>query len=188
VSSDLGSLAIEQQVEKLESIADPATRALAIDLIASVLKLHAAGLERMLAILEEQSSAAEPVLAAFRQDPLVRGLLALHDLSDEAPQLRVEQALRQLEPQLERSGAVATVLQLDEEAAHVVIRMTGHSCGSTAESVRTLVERALVEAAPDLKDVQVRLEERDTPAVLIPASAIEPAKQPTTSAVHSVIK
>jgi Fe-S cluster biogenesis protein NfuA len=170
MSATKGTLGIEEQVRELESIADPRTRAVALKLVGSVLQLHATGMERMLRIIEESSSDSETLLAEFQRDPLVRALLVLHDLNQQPPEVRVEQALKQLEPQLVKLGAKATVLHLDAQAVRISVSAGGHSCGSTAETVRAMVEQAVVEASPDIADVQVSIE---APApVVIPISAI----------------
>jgi Fe-S cluster biogenesis protein NfuA len=171
MSSDLASLGIEEQVRALESIVDPAARTMAMNLVASVLKLHGAGMERILQIVEQSGGNAEALLAAFRHDPLIRALLVLHDLNDEAPDVRVQQALRELGPQLEKLGATATVLRLDPDAVSVRIEITAHSCGSTAESIRSLVERAIMDAAADIGEIEVKVDASD-PA-FVPLSAIQ---------------
>jgi Fe-S cluster biogenesis protein NfuA len=172
MSAELSSLGIEEQVRELESIADPHTRTVALKLVASVLELHTNGLERMLRILQESTSDFESGMAALQRDPLVRALLVLHDLNQQPPDLRVKQALQELEPQLVKLGAKATVLHLDSQSVSVRISGGGQGCGSTAESVRALVERAIVEASPDIADVRVTIE--SPPPVLIPVSAIAP--------------
>ena len=172
MSSDIASLGIEEQVRALEAIADPATRTMAMNLVASVLKLHAAGMERIVEIVEESGGNAESLLAAFRRDPLVHALLVLHDLNDEAPEVRAQRALQDLQPQLEKLGATATVLRLDSDAVSIRIGINGHSCGSTGESVRSLVERTIMDAAADIGEIEVKL---DTPdPAFVPISAIQP--------------
>jgi Fe-S cluster biogenesis protein NfuA len=179
MSSDLASLGIEEQVRALEAVADPAARAMAMNLVASVLKLHEAGMERMLQIVEESGGNAEGLLASFRRDPLVCALLVLHDLNDEAPDVRVQQALQDLQPQLVKLGATATVLRLDPDAVSIRIGVSGHGCGSTGESIRSLVERTIMDAAADIGEIDVKLDAPD-PA-FVPISAIQSGAAHSTS-------
>ncbi len=157
-----------------------------MDLIASILKLHATGIERMLRIAGESAGNPEAVLGAFQRDPLVRALLLLHGLNDQPPELRVQKALHDLEPQLKKLGAIAEVLKLEAGSVSVRIGLTGHSCGSTAESVRLLVERAIIEAAPDMGAVEVRIEAPS--GGFVPISAIGPAANPQEDAARLTIK
>ena len=186
MSPKAASLGIEEQVHELESIADPHTKALALKLVGSVLKLHATGLERMMHIVNESASDSESLLAAFQHDPLVRALMVLHDLEQQPPELRVEQALQELEPQLVKLGARATVLHLDAQSVRIMVSAGSQGCGSTGEAVRSLVERTVVEAGPDIAEVDVRLE--PTAPVLTPVSAIGPSSpddNPVTNSTSS---
>lgn len=181
MNHEIANLGIESQVQQLENIADPATRALATNLLGSVLQLHEAGLERVLSIIEERDSDGA-IMSAFRCDPLIRALLMLHNLNDEPPGLRVRQALDQLAPELERAAASATVDHLDDSSARISVRLHGDACGSTGETVRMRVERTMIEAAPDMKEIRVVLEEAKPASVLIPVTAIQPAAQQAEAA------
>jgi Fe-S cluster biogenesis protein NfuA len=183
MSTEAVSLGIEEQVRELESVADPRTRTLALKLVASVLKLHATGIERMLRIINDSGSGSEPVLAAFQNDPLVRALLILHDLDEQTPELRVERALRELEPHLEKLGAKATVLHLDTQSVSISIRAGDQGCGSTAETVRSLVEKKIIEASPDISEIEIRME--SPPPVVIPISSIAPLPQRDNATTNS---
>lgn len=183
MSAEAVSLGIEEQVRELESVADPRTRALALKLVASVLKLHATGIERMLRIIDESGGSSEPVLAAFQRDPLVRALLILHDLDEQTPALRVEHALQELEPQLEKLGAKVTVLHLDAQSVSISIRGGDQGCGSTAETVRSLVEKKIIEASPDIGEIEITME--SPPPVVIPISSIAPLPQRDNATTNS---
>jgi Fe-S cluster biogenesis protein NfuA len=172
------SLGIEEQVLRLETIADPRSRAAALDLLASVLKLHAEGLERLLKIARASASEEEKLSAALRRDPLVRALLLLHDLDQRTPEVRVREALTELGPRLEKLGAQLTIIGLEERAVSIRVRTRGSGCGTTPESIRSMVESTILEAAPDLDQIEVQLEPE--PGTLIPVSAIQPAASSRT--------
>lgn len=184
MNSEIASLGIEEQVQQLESIADPASRAIALDLIASVLKLHATGIERMLHILRESSGDSQTVEAFFRRDPLVHALLLLHDLEQQPPEVRVQEALTALGPQLEKLGASVTVLSLDNDAASVKVHTHDSGSRSTPESIRSLVEQTILEAAPDIGELHVAME--TPPPTIVPISAIQPAAQAAQPAIDQL--
>ncbi|HXU20556.1 MAG TPA: NifU family protein [Verrucomicrobiae bacterium] len=166
------SLHIERQVERLGSIADPAARAAATDLVASVLELHRCALERMLAIVKQNGSAAA-VFAAFEQDELVRSVLLLHDLDRRGIGERVVEMLAELRPKMEKFGAVAEVIQADENAVRVRVSGMEGGCGSTAETVRSFVEASLIGIAPDAAEITVELAVVDK--TFVPINSIRPA-------------
>jgi Fe-S cluster biogenesis protein NfuA len=169
------SFDIERQVQQLEAVADPAVRTLAMDLVSSVLQFHAEALERILRILQEESSDSAELLPALERDPLVRSVLLLHGLHSQPIEVRIHRALSEFEPTLEKYGAVAEFVDAGEERARIKLRLEGnHSCGSTEETVRSLLERKLAQAAPELAELIIELPEASTGG-FVPVNALQPA-------------
>lgn len=174
-SQQIGNLQIEQQVQKLRLIADPAARAAATDLVASVLQLHGFALEKMLEILRQADSNAPGIFAAFERDEIVRGVLLLHDLHSEGPLARAKAALAELGPRLEKHGASAELIEADEASIRVLVRGKAGGCGSTTETVRVMVEASLTAAAPDATEIVVEVAGSDSGFVQI--DSIEPSRE-----------
>jgi Fe-S cluster biogenesis protein NfuA len=168
------SFDIERQVQQLEAIADPAIRATAMHLVSSVLQFHGEALAAMLRIMEEKGSNAPELLAALERDPLVRSVLLLHGLHSQPIEVRIDRALSEFEPTLNKYGAEAEVLQAGEEGITIKLRIEGHSCASTAETVRSLLERQLAQAAPDVPELIIELPEAPTGG-FVPIKALQPA-------------
>lgn len=145
---DLDSLEIEAQVQRLQTIADPVARATATELIASVLQLHGAALQRILEILEERREPA--ITAALDADPLVRSILLLHDLHPQSTAERVTAALRELEGRLKKRDASVELLSLKEGAVKLRLINRGTSSG-----VEALLEQAIRDAAPEVSGVEI---------------------------------
>lgn len=145
---DLDSLEIEAQVQRLQTIADPVARATATELIASVLQLHGAALQRILEILEERREPA--ITAALDADPLVRSILLLHDLHPQSTAERVTASLRELEGRLKKRDASVELLSLEEGAVKLRLINRGTSSG-----VEALVEQAIRDAAPEISGVEI---------------------------------
>lgn len=160
---------IERILQEIERVADPAATALMRELVASILDLHATGLRRMLEIV----AAAGPdgaVRNAFEQDALVRALLVLHELSAFSPEQRIRRALEELQPYLQQTGTMATLLRLDDEAVRVRLTIPGNAADAAVEHVRQRVEMALMEAAPAIAGIEVLVS--PSAAGLIPVSAL----------------
>lgn len=174
-SQEIDNLQIEQQMERLRLIADPAARATATDLVASVLQLHGCALEKMLDILQQTDSNAPGVFEAFESDEVVRGVLLLHDLHSESPRTRAKAALADLRPRLEKHGASAELIEADETVIRVLVRGKAGGCGSTAETVRAMVETSLTAAAPDATEIVVEAVSADPGFVQI--DSIEPSRE-----------
>ena len=145
---DLDSLEIEAQVQRLQTISDPVARATATELIASVLQLHGAALQRILEILEERREPS--ITAALDADPLVRSILLLHDLHPQSTAERVTASLRELEGQLKKRDASVELLSLEEGAVKLRLINRGTSSG-----VEALLEQAIRDAAPEVSGIEI---------------------------------
>lgn len=169
------SFDIERQVQQLEAVADPAVRATAMELVSSVLQFHGEALAAILRIVEEKSTDSPELLAALERDPLVRGVLLLHGLHSQPIEVRIDHALSDFEPALQKYGAVAELVRAGEDGVTIRLRMEGnHGCGSTAETVRSLLERRLAQAAPDAAELIIELPEAPSGG-FVPINALQPA-------------
>jgi Fe-S cluster biogenesis protein NfuA len=169
------SFEIERQVQRLEAVADPAVRTAAMELVSSVLQFHGEALAAILRIVEEKSSGSAELVPALEHDPLVRSVLLLHGLHSQPVEVRVDHALADFEPTLKKYGAVAELLRAGEEGITIKLRIEGsHSCGSTAETVRSLLERRLAQAVPDAAELIIELPEAPTGG-FVPINALQSA-------------
>lgn len=146
---------IVQMVHDLETIADPAVRSATKELVQLLLDMHGAGLERVLEIAFRSGDQGARLIDELGADPLVGSLLVLYGLHPEDLHTRVERKLKQIDSKLHKMGAEASLLSAEEGNVRVKARVNGHSCGSTARSVRSTLEEAIYEAAPDLSSLMV---------------------------------
>jgi hypothetical protein len=146
---------IGQRVQELEAIGDPAVRAAAKDLIQLLMEMHGSGLERMLEVIFQSGDAGVRLIDELGGDPVVSGLLVLYGLHPDDLQSRVEQKLAQIRSRLFKMGAEAQLITVNGSDVRVRVKIEGHACGSTSQNVKTLVEEAAYEAAPDLTSLVV---------------------------------
>ena len=146
---------IGELVQQLDSIADPAIRARAKQLVQSLLDLHGAGLERILDLIFQSGDGSTQIIDELGRDPLVSSLLILYGLHPEELQTRVERKLKQIQSQLHKMGAEAELIGTEDGNVRVQVKIDQHACGSTARTVQTTLEEALYEAAPDLKSIVI---------------------------------
>jgi Fe-S cluster biogenesis protein NfuA len=142
-------------VEEIESIADPAARSSARQLVQLVMEFHGTALDRAMELL---ANGGEPGMAFIEQlgrDPIVSSLLALYGLHPENLDIRVRKAVERLEPRLQRDGAAIELLNAENGAVRLRVTPGAHSCGSTTSALRTTVEDAIFEAAPDLASLSL---------------------------------
>ena len=144
---DAVSVELDAQLRRLETIADPLARSIATDLLASVLRFHAAAIGHMLQAINEESDNTTSILGAFDRDPLIRSLLLLHDLHPDSLEVRVLRAIDNLQPRLQKRGATLELISADEDAVRVRVTANGESHGPVGPAVEQAIRNAAPEAA-----------------------------------------
>jgi Fe-S cluster biogenesis protein NfuA len=134
----------------LEHISDEKIRASAKELVHLLMELHGSGLER---IMETVFAAGEPgaaIIDKLSREPLVSSLLVLHGLHPDDFETRVTSAVEALRPRLRKQDVEVELLEVSEAAVRVRVTPSAHACGSTTTTLRTSVEEAIYEAAPEV--------------------------------------
>lgn len=142
-------------VRDLETMADPASRAAAKQLVQLLMELHGTGLERILDIVFQSGDAGHRIIDDLGEDRLVSSLLILYGLHPDDLQTRVERKLAQIDSKLHKMGAEAKLVIVNGGDVRVQVRMEGHGCGSSTRTVQSAVEEAMYEAAPDLTSLTI---------------------------------
>ena len=153
---------IEQLLDELHATAEPAACALAQELLRLVTELYGGGLERVVVLARED---APELLDRLLADELVASLLLVHGLHPESVTARVEQALESVRPFLATHDGDVELLDVDEDAGAVHLRLLGScdGCPSSAVTLRDAVERAIVEAAPEITIIDVEQTSAEAP-------------------------
>lgn len=136
---------------RLEANPDPAVRETVRELVRELLEFHAAGLARVMELGRERGD----FCAQLAGDPKVEPLLFLHGLHPEPLNLRVERALAKVRPYLFSHGGSVELVGADE--GRVRLRLLGSctGCPSSAETMKTSIEEAILAAAPDVEEIEV---------------------------------
>lgn len=147
---------IGEMVELLEATTDPNVRAIAKELLESLMTLHGAAIERILEIAFEAGESGETIIRKCGHDELVSSLLLLYGLHPEDLQTRVIRALDKSRTYLDSHSAGAELGSVGEDGA-VTLRLEVKSsgCGSSAASVKSFLEAAIQNAAPDATSIVV---------------------------------
>jgi Fe-S cluster biogenesis protein NfuA len=148
-----------QRVSKLtaeiEEIADPALRASSKELVQVLMELHGNALERIMEIVFQAGDPGVRIIDECGRDSLVSSLLVLYGLHPEDFSTRVTRALDRIGSRLRKQGGEVTLLGIQDAMVRLRIDTTGHACGSTAKNLRSTVEEALYEAAPDITQLTI---------------------------------
>jgi Fe-S cluster biogenesis protein NfuA len=159
---------IEKLFDELQAGAEPRTYARAEELVRLVTDLYGAALTRVTEIAAEDFGPA--LMERLLQDELVASLLLVHGLHPESTQARVESALTQVRPFLAQHGGDVELLDVDLDAGAVLLRLLGScdGCPSSAVTLQQAVERAIVEAAPEI--VRIDVEQPPDPGIETPVA------------------
>lgn len=145
---------IEQLLDELRETADRRACGRAEELLRLVSELYGAGLERVVELAREHAPALVDAMAA---DELVASLLLVHGLHPDSLESRVERALAKVRPMLASHAGDVELLDIDPDAGAVRIRLLGScdGCPSSSVTLQLAVERAIVEAAPEITTIDV---------------------------------
>ena len=141
---------IGELVGALENIPDDESRASAKTLVQLLLDLHSVGMERVMEIVAGSGDAGQSIIDHLGRDPLVSSLLVLYGLHPLDVESRVIQAVEKIQPRVRKGGGELELVGFEDGVVRVRVRITGHACGSTAKTLKSMVEESLYEAAPDM--------------------------------------
>ncbi|HUZ52719.1 MAG TPA: NifU family protein [Streptosporangiaceae bacterium] len=162
---------VGERIEELLSLLRPAggekAAAIAEELVGLLVGLYGDGLAHVVAVLADRGEPGAAILAALTDDPLVESLLLLHDLHPLDVDARVQRALDQVRPYLGSHAGGVEYLGVTDGIARLRLEGSCNGCPSSTVTVRTAIEGAIMDAAPEVTEVAV--EGMTTPA---PAPAL----------------
>lgn len=141
---------IEELVSRIESTGDPAIRAVAQELLQAVIELHGIALDRILDAVADLPE-GERALTQIASDDLVANVLSLHGINPVAIEARVAAALEKTRPYLKSHGGDVELGSIENDGTvHVRLQGTCGSCSSSSETLKSTVEAAIYDAAPEV--------------------------------------
>jgi Fe-S cluster biogenesis protein NfuA len=150
----MGTEAVEALLERAEVEGDP----LALDLARELLDLYGEGLARLTDVLAAHDADGE-LARAVASDELVSHLLLLHGLHPVPVRERVRGAIEEVRPYLESHGGDVELLGVEDGVARVRLQGSCNGCPSSALTLKSAIEAAVLKAAPDVE----RIEEEEAP-------------------------
>ena len=171
---------VERLVERASVLEDAAARTTALDLLQSVMDLHGAAVSRIVELLDA-TEAGRASLVRLGADPLICGLLVLYGVHPVPLEERVARALANLGPQLRKHSGSAELIGVAEGIVRVKLESSGHGCGNSPDALRTMLEQAVLEAAPEVVEVVVEgaaSSANQAASGFVPLNLIQPAPVP----------
>ena len=146
---------VQQLQARLEESGASATLAVADELVAAIVQMYGAGLERIVGSLIHAGPEGERVAAALADDELVATLLLIHDLHPIPLEQRVQDALDSVRPYMESHGGNVELLSLEHGVARIHLQGSCSDCAASSVTLELAIKQALEEAAPDLEGLEV---------------------------------
>jgi Fe-S cluster biogenesis protein NfuA/nitrite reductase/ring-hydroxylating ferredoxin subunit len=146
---------IQELVEKIGTLHDPAARRMLQECLESVLSFYGHGLERILALMEKAGPEGQKVRDILIHDPGVRGLLLIHGLHPISLEARLMEALDKVRPYMESHGGNVELLRLENDYAKLRLQCHCKTCPSSSVTLELAVRAAIEEACPDLAGFEV---------------------------------
>jgi len=125
------------------------------ELIQLLMELHGKGLEHMMEIIFESSEAGSALIGKLARDGAAGSLLLLYSLHPDALETRVQSALERIRPRLRKLACTIDLLSVGEGTVRLALTRNGHSCGSSARELRSIVENGVYELAPDVLTLEI---------------------------------
>lgn len=172
---------IQSLIERAESLPDAAARECAIELLQSMMEFHGACIERLMEIVSQQGAAGDEMRRAFAKDEATSALLLLYGLHPLSFDDRVKGALEKLRPVLKTHHSSVELLSIDNGAVRVRAIMNGQGCHSSPSAVKTIIEEAIVEAAPDLVEFFIEEIVPEPVPVFVPLQGLTATKTASTA-------
>jgi Fe-S cluster biogenesis protein NfuA len=155
---------IERLIREFETIKDPDLREKVVTLVQSLMAFHAAGIERLMKMIRDHGPASLSMLDDLANDNLVGSLLLLYGVHPLSMEVRVEQAIDRLRTNAILNGGKVEILGISDGIVRLRVQ-NQKNCQSSKQVLRTAVEEALYEAAPDVSEIQFVDEAQKEPPV-----------------------
>ena len=140
-------------VEELENYPDSVVREKALDLVQMILALHGEVLHRILKTLDS-SPQREQMLSQIIGDDVVRSVLIIHGLAPDDLPTRVAATIENLRPFLITQGCDVKLLAVENGRAQIRLMRSGQGAPPIL-ALKSEIEKALAEAAPDLLGIEI---------------------------------
>jgi hypothetical protein len=174
-------------VGELDQVAGSGSKVAARELVQLLMEVHGTGLERILELVFESGAKGEAMIGILGQDPVVSSLLILYSLHPEDLEIRVLKALDAANLRLRKFDGQVELVGILDGAVQIRLRTSGHARGSAAKTLRSIVEEAIYDLAPDLASMTILgLDDEATSGFVPLESLLRPPQASHVLAAHGM--
>jgi len=146
---------IDALLQEVEGFKDPKVQAKTREIVQGLMDLHGTVLERMLDHVAASQQAGTELIDSLAQDDLIASLLLLYGLHPLDLQTRVREALDKVRPYLHSHGGNVELLSVEDGVVRLRLQGSCHGCPSSAATLKSTIEEAITEKAPDAAAIEV---------------------------------
>ncbi|HZP23934.1 MAG TPA: NifU family protein [Terriglobales bacterium] len=143
---------IERAVGRVNDLQDDGGRTAALELMQSLMDLHGAAMARIVEVLSETGDSGRNSLASLGGDALLCGLMVLYGVHPWGLEERVRRAIENVRPQVQKQGGKVELLDVSDSLVRVSLSSSGNGCHSSPDALKSVIEQAIREAAPEVID------------------------------------
>src|SRR5690242_16760399 len=167
--------ALVERVQELQTLLDRAhgsqTRALAEELVSTIVQMYGSGLERILEGILASGPEGARIAEGLAEDPLIATLLLIHDLHPVPLERRVQVALDSVRPYMDSHGGNVELLSLQDGVARIRLQGSCSDCSASSVTLELAIKQALEDAAPDLEGLEVEGVAPQMPGLTLPMAS-----------------
>jgi Fe-S cluster biogenesis protein NfuA len=145
--------ALRERIARVETLVNQMKESpAAIELVQTLLEVHYAGIDRMMEIVSDRTG--DEIIDLFAHDEVVGTMLLLHDLHPIDVETRVTAALDSVRPYLHSHGGNVELLGVANGVVRIRLAGSCDSCPSSTLTLKTTIETAIHQAAPDIVAIE----------------------------------
>jgi hypothetical protein len=144
---------LDALLRDIESHGDPAARQRVLDVVGLLMTLHRAAFDRMLALAANPASGGPALVNQLADDTIVGPMLLVHDLHPHSLDVRLARTAERVRPIIAARGCRLEIGRLDLPAVHVAVTGLPALAADGAAGLRALIERAVLDCAPEVSSV-----------------------------------
>ncbi|HEY4386464.1 MAG TPA: NifU family protein [Ktedonobacteraceae bacterium] len=174
---------IETLLQDVASFPDGQVRAVTEELVQLLLDLYGDALSRMLELIMAYAPDASPtasgnaLIESLTHDEVVSTLLVLHGLHPLDLKARVSRVLQEMLPYLTSHGGSVELVRIENNIASLRFVGNCNGCSSSSNELKTLLEKTLFKAVPDLEDIQIEDASKQPQTQGIPVTFVTPQRR-----------
>ena len=163
-------------VGELDQMPGNGSKVAARELVQLLMEVHRSGLERIMELVfqtgSESGTSGGAIIDRLGQDPIVRNLLLLYSLHPDDLETRVLRALDVARARLRKFDTRLELVSLHEGAVELRLHASDRPRGSTVKDLRSIVEGAIYDLAPDLMSLTILAPEEESSSGFVPLQSL----------------